>query len=70
VDVADKLGTAVGDAAPDETTTINPYAVGLDPSRWERDGLFNGQGMSLVQARESEAGGLANLFMEAVATPA
>jgi hypothetical protein len=26
--------------------------------------------MSLAQARESEAGGLANLFMEAVATPA
>ena len=32
--------------------------------------LFNGQGLSLAQARESEAGGLANLFMEAVATPA
>jgi flavin-dependent dehydrogenase len=60
----------LGEAAPDETRTINPYAVSLDPGRWERDGLFNGQGMSLAQARESEAGGLANLFMEAVATPA
>lgn len=25
-----------------EKTEINPYAVGLDPSRWEEDGLFSG----------------------------
>jgi hypothetical protein len=60
----------LGNAAPDEDVTINPYSVGLDPSRWEADGIFNGQGMSAAAARESEAGGLAKLFMEAVATPA
>jgi flavin-dependent dehydrogenase len=58
---------ALGDAAPGEDEKINPYAVSLDPGRWQADGLFNGEGMSLAQARRSEAAGLANLFMEAVA---
>jgi flavin-dependent dehydrogenase len=60
----------LGDAAPGEDDKINPYAVSLDPSRWEADGLLDGTGMSLAEARESEAAGLANLYMEAVATPA
>jgi flavin-dependent dehydrogenase len=59
----------LGDAAPGEDEKINPYAVSLDPDRWEADGLFNGQGMTLAEARQSEAAGLANLYMEAVAQP-
>jgi hypothetical protein len=59
----------LGDAAPSEDEKINPYAVSLDPDRWEADGLFNGQGMTLAEARQSEAAGLANLYMEAVAQP-
>lgn len=30
---------------------INPLAVGLDPSRWEADGLFSGQGPTVDEAR-------------------
>jgi flavin-dependent dehydrogenase len=59
----------LGDAAPGEDEKVNPYAVSLDPDRWEADGLFNGQGMSLAEARRSEAAGLTNLYMEAVAQP-
>jgi flavin-dependent dehydrogenase len=62
--------TALGDAAPGEDVKINPYAISLDPSRWEADGLFNGDGMSLAQARQTGAAGLENLFLERVATPA
>ena len=32
--------------------------------------LFDGSGMSLAEARETDAGGLQNLYLEAVATPA
>ena len=58
------------DGAPDEDQKINPYAISLDPDRWEADGLFNGDGMSLAEARQTPAGGMENLFMEAIATPA
>jgi flavin-dependent dehydrogenase len=60
---------ALGDAAPGEDEKINPYAVSLDPSRWEAEGLYSSDGMSLAQARQTDAAGLANLFMEAVAEP-
>jgi flavin-dependent dehydrogenase len=60
---------ALGDVAPGEDEKINPYAVGLDPDRWEADGMLNGEGMSLAEARQTDAAGLANLFMEAVAQP-
>jgi hypothetical protein len=32
--------------------------------------MLNGEGMSLAEARQTDAAGLANLFMEAVAQPA
>ncbi len=60
----------LGDAAPGEDEKINPYAVSLDPDRWETDGLFNGQGLSVAEARQSPASGMENLFMEAIAQPA
>ncbi len=59
----------LGDAAPGQDVKINPYAVSLDPERWEADGLFDGSGMSLAEARETDAAGLQNLFLEAVAQP-
>jgi hypothetical protein len=34
-----KAAAALGDPAPDEEVRINPYAIGLDPGRWEADGL-------------------------------
>jgi flavin-dependent dehydrogenase len=30
---------------------INPYVAGLDPARWEADGLFDGGEMTVAQAR-------------------
>jgi len=65
-----KGAAALGDAAPGEDEKINPYAVSLDTSRWEADGLLGGEGLSLVQARETPAAGMETLFMEAIAVPA
>jgi flavin-dependent dehydrogenase len=59
----------LGDAAPGEDEKINPYTVSLDPDRWEADGMLNGSGLSLAEARQTEAAGLQNLFLEAVAQP-
>jgi flavin-dependent dehydrogenase len=60
----------LGDAAPGEDEKINPYKISLDPDRWEADGLLDPNGMSLAEARQTDAAGLANLFIEAVAQPA
>jgi flavin-dependent dehydrogenase len=60
----------LGDAAPSDEERINPYAVSLDPDRWEADGLLIGQGLTLAEARQGEAAGIENLFLEAVAQPA
>ena len=65
-----RAATALPDGAPGENEKINPYAVSLDPDRWEADGLFNGEGLSLAEARQTPAAGMENLFMEAIATPA
>ena len=65
-----RAASALPDGAPDENQKINPYAVSLDPERWEADGLFNGEGMSVAEARQTPAQGMENLFMEAIATPA
>jgi flavin-dependent dehydrogenase len=64
-----RAATNLGAAAPSEDEKINPYAVSLDPSRWEADGLIGQEGLTLAQARETGADGLENLFMEAVAQP-
>jgi hypothetical protein len=40
----------------DEDRKINPAGIGLDPERWEKDGLFNGAGLSLNEARERTSG--------------
>lgn len=65
-----KAGLSLPDGAPGEDEKINPYAVSLDPDRWEVDGLFDGEGLSLAEARQTPAAGMENLFMEAIATPA
>jgi hypothetical protein len=57
----------LGDAAPGENEKINPYAISLDPERWEADGLFDGTGMSVAEARETPAEGIERMFMEAIA---
>jgi flavin-dependent dehydrogenase len=65
-----KAASALPGGAPGEDEKINPYAVGLDPERWEADGLQNGEGLSLVEARRTPAAGMENLFMDAIAQPA
>jgi hypothetical protein len=60
----------LGDAAPSEEEKINPYAISLNPDRWEADGTLGGQGLTVAEARQSEASGMENLFMEAIAQPA
>ena len=65
-----RAAQALPDGAPDEDVTINPYAVSLDPDRWEADGLFNGEGISVTEARQTPAAGMETLFMEAIAQPA
>jgi len=62
--------TALGDAAPGEDVTINPYAVGLEPGRWQADGLFDGSGLTVAAARETPANGIETCWMEVVAQPA
>ena len=64
-----KAARTLGDVAPDETTKIDPYAVSLDPDRWEADGLFDENGLSAAEARQGPAGGLESCWMEAVAQP-
>jgi flavin-dependent dehydrogenase len=36
----------------DPEAPINPYAISLDPARWEADGLHDGSGMSPAQVAE------------------
>jgi flavin-dependent dehydrogenase len=37
---------------PDPARAINPLAMSLDPARWEEEGLFSDDGMTLAQALE------------------
>ena len=65
------LGLSNADAA----TAIGAFLrrlrrKGRNPDRWEADGLLDSKGMSLIEARQTDASGLANLFIEAVAQPA
>jgi flavin-dependent dehydrogenase len=50
----------------DPERPVNPYAIGLDPGRWEEDGLFEEPGLTLEQARE-RAPGVDNIFVDEVA---
>jgi hypothetical protein len=65
-----KAAQLLGDAAPAEEVKLNPYAVSLDPDRWEADGLFGNSGMTIAEARETPAGGAETLWMEGIAQPA
>ena len=50
------LRSALPEVAIDEHRPINPVAIGLDPERWEADGLFDDSGLSLARAREIAPG--------------
>ena len=38
------------------SVAVNPFAVSLHPERWEEDGLFSGDGLTLAQALEQLPG--------------
>ena len=42
---------------------INPYAITLDPGRWEADGLFEGQTMTVDEAL-SKTEGIESLWLD------
>ena len=65
-----KAAEALPDGGPPEDAKINPYAVTLNPDGWEGDGLFDGSGLSLAEARETPAAGAETLWMEKIAQPA
>jgi flavin-dependent dehydrogenase len=65
-----KAAKSLGDAAPPPNARINPYAVSLNPDRWEADGLLSDSGLSVEEARQGPAGGIETWWMEAVAQPA
>jgi flavin-dependent dehydrogenase len=41
---------------PSPDRAINPYAVGLDPEKWEADGLFESPGLTLDEASQVVVG--------------
>jgi flavin-dependent dehydrogenase len=51
------------DGAPvDPERPVDPTAIGLDPGRWDEDGLFDGAGLTLEQAM-ARADGIQNLWL-------
>jgi flavin-dependent dehydrogenase len=49
---------------PGEDVPINPRAISLQPERWEEDGLFSEDGMSLERARELLPPGMEEFLLE------
>ena len=52
----------------DPARRINPYAISLDPNRWEADGLFDGTGMTLEEA-QSKTEGIDGIWVDKIAAP-
>jgi flavin-dependent dehydrogenase len=61
-----KAAERLPDGAPAEDTTINPYAISLEPSRWEADGLFDGTGLTLEEAL-AKTQGIESLWLDKLA---
>jgi flavin-dependent dehydrogenase len=53
---------------PPTDRPINPLAIGLDPERWESDGLFAESGMTIEEARASQQ--IESLWDDSVKVPA
>jgi hypothetical protein len=64
-----KAAQSLPEGAPDPDAKIDPYAIGLDPDRWEEDGLFSDSGLTLAEANE-RAPSIENLWLDRVAQPA
>ena len=64
-----RASQSLPEADLDVARPVNPYAIGLDPDRWEKDGLFEEPGLTLEQA-SPKAPGVESLWFEQVAMPA
>ena len=51
-----------------EDSKVNPYAISLDPERWESDGLFDGSGVALSEVAD-KATGLDATYLDRCAEP-
>ena len=58
-----KAAERLPDGDPVADKAINPYAISLDQSRWESDGLFDGPVMTLDDAL-AKAEGIENLWLD------
>ena len=67
--IFDQAAKSLGDAAPPPNARINPYAVSLNPDRWEADGLLSDSGLSADEARQGPAGGLETWWMDVFGQP-
>ena len=56
VTVFEKAARLLPDVKIDLKAPVNPYAVSLDPARWNADGLFDGTGISPREARKRVKG--------------
>ena len=64
-----KAAESLPEGAPDPEQKVNPYAISLQPDRWESDGLFDGSGLTVAEANE-RAPGIEALWLDRVASPA
>jgi flavin-dependent dehydrogenase len=53
----------LADGEIDDVQPVNPYAVGLDPGRWEADGLFDASGITREQA-SAQSFGIETLWLD------
>ncbi|TMK34499.1 MAG: dehydrogenase [Actinobacteria bacterium] len=51
-----KAAKRLPDGPPDPERKINPHAISLHPERWEADGLFDDNGLTLAEARQQSQG--------------
>lgn len=51
-----KIAERLPEVNVDEVTRINPTAVSVHPERWEDDGMFSDEGISLIEARQQVPG--------------
>src|SRR6202012_2625051 len=56
VTVFEKAGRRLDGVTLDKRTAVDPYAVSLDPARWEADGLLSEGGISPRDARKPVKG--------------
>lgn len=54
---------------PDPEAKVNPAAIGLDPDKWEQDGMFDGSGLTLSEAKEKTPG-IERMLLDELVQPA